>query len=118
MAASSATSGQAVRAVRRFVELSKKDVDFAGGKGANLGELTRAHLPVPPGFVVGAPAYAAFCEARDLRSRIAALLQELEVDDTSALAEVSARVREMILAEPLPALAGRCDPRGLRGPGR
>lgn len=44
-------------AVRRFAELSRADVAFAGGKGANLGELTAAGLPVPPGFVVGAPAY-------------------------------------------------------------
>ena len=33
------------------------DVASAGGKGANLGELTRAGFPVPPGFVVTAPAY-------------------------------------------------------------
>ena len=43
-------------AVRAFAELSREDVPFAGGKGANLGELTSAGLPVPPGFVVGAPA--------------------------------------------------------------
>ena len=43
----------AIDAVRPFAELSRDDVAFAGGKGANLGELTRAGLPVPPGFVVG-----------------------------------------------------------------
>jgi len=102
MAAISTTSDVAVHAVRRFIDLRKRDVDFAGGKGANLGELTRAGLPVPPGFVIGAPAYVGFCEARGLRGRIASELEALEVDDTTALAEVSARVREMILAEPLP----------------
>ena len=71
MSATSTTSGEAVHVVRRFAELRKRDVDFAGGKGANLGELTRAGLPVPPGFVIGAPAYVAFCEARGLRARIA-----------------------------------------------
>ena len=58
-------------AIRPFAELSRDDVAFAGGKGANLGELTAAGLPVPPGFVVGAPAYAAFCDATGLRERIA-----------------------------------------------
>ena len=48
--------------VRPFPALSRGDVAFAGGKGANLGELTAAGLPVPPGFVVGAPAYAAYCD--------------------------------------------------------
>jgi len=96
------STAPAVQAVRRFVDLRKQDVDFAGGKGANLGELTRAGLPVPPGFVIGAPAYVAFCEARGLRARIASELEPLDVDDTAALGELSARVREMIRAEPLP----------------
>jgi pyruvate,water dikinase len=48
-----------LEAVRPFSALGREDVLYAGGKGANLGELTRAGLPVPPGFVVGAPAYAA-----------------------------------------------------------
>ena len=56
-------------AVRGFGELSRADVPFAGGKGANLGELTAAGLPVPPGFVVGAPAYAAFVDASGLREQ-------------------------------------------------
>jgi phosphoenolpyruvate synthase/pyruvate phosphate dikinase len=42
--------------VRRFGELTREDVDYGGGKGANLGELTSAGFPVPPGFVVGASA--------------------------------------------------------------
>ncbi len=93
---------QATRPVRSFGELGKGDVEFAGGKGANLGELTRAGLPVPPGFVIGAPAYGAFCAADDLRGRIAKRLADLDVDDTTALAERSAEVRELVLAEPLP----------------
>jgi pyruvate, water dikinase len=43
--------------VRWFDEIGLQDVATAGGKGANLGELTRAGLPVPPGFVVTADAY-------------------------------------------------------------
>ena len=39
-----------------FETLGRGDVAVAGGKGANLGELTRAGLPVPRGFVVSAPA--------------------------------------------------------------
>jgi pyruvate, water dikinase len=92
----------ALSAVRGFDQLGKADIEFAGGKGANLGELTRAGLPVPPGFVIGAPAYAAFCTANGLRTRIAAELETLDVEQTAALGEVSAGVREMILEEPLP----------------
>ncbi len=43
--------------VLKFEEITKDDVAAAGGKGANLGEMTRASIPVPPGFVVTAAAY-------------------------------------------------------------
>jgi len=33
---------------RRFGEIGKDSIAFAGGKGANLGEMSRAALPVPP----------------------------------------------------------------------
>lgn len=95
-------STEAQAALRRFTELTREDVEFAGGKGANLGELTQAGVPVPPGFVVGAPAYAAFCDAGDLRTRVAARLDGLDVDDTAALEVASAEVRAMIAGEPVP----------------
>jgi pyruvate,water dikinase len=89
--------------VRGFGELSRADVDFAGGKGANLGELTAAGMPVPAGFVVGAPAYRAFVEDTGLRERIAELLDGLDVDDTAALQRTAERVRAAIEAGDLPA---------------
>ena len=71
--------------VRTFAELSTADIDYAGGKGANLGQLTAAGFPVPPGFVIGAPAYAAFRAQTGLSERLDALLSDLDVDDTAAL---------------------------------
>ncbi len=62
--------GKPVPFVRKFTDLSREDVPYAGGKGANLGELTGAGLPVPPGFVIGAPAYAAFCDESGVRARL------------------------------------------------
>jgi pyruvate,water dikinase len=91
-----------VDSVLPFARLGRGDVDVAGGKGANLGELTAAGLPVPPGFVVGAPAYAAFCEDSGLRGRIAARLADLDVDDTAALEAAAAEVRAEVEREPLP----------------
>ena len=88
-------------AVRQFTALSHDDLSFAGGKGANLGELTGAGFPVPPGLVIGAPAYAEFC-ASGLRERIAARLADLSVDDTAALEAAAADARQMILDEPIP----------------
>jgi pyruvate,water dikinase len=92
----------AMEAVLGFDRLDRGDVDFAGGKGANLGELIAAGLPVPPGFVIGAPAYAAFCDEAGLRARIAARLVDLDVDDTATLERASKQLREEIEREPLP----------------
>ena len=89
-------------ALRSFNDLSSADVAYAGGKGANLGELTAAGLPVPPGFVIGAPAYADFCSRTGLRARLAAELADLDVDDPDALEDAAARARAVILAEPIP----------------
>jgi pyruvate,water dikinase len=88
--------------IRAIAELRKVDVAFAGGKGANLGELTSAGLPVPPGFVVGAPAYAAFVTAGGLRDRIEARLEGLDVDDSAALEAAARDVRALVDAEPIP----------------
>ena len=54
--------------IRSFQELGRADVEFAGGKGANLGELTRAGFSVPPGFVVGAPVLSGAVRAQRLGS--------------------------------------------------
>jgi pyruvate, water dikinase len=93
--------------IRPFAELGRDDVSYAGGKGANLGELTRAGLPVPPGFVVGAPAYAAFCEETGLRARLDELLAGVDVEDAAALEAASQSAREAVREAPMPASLSR-----------
>ena len=88
--------------VRRFEALSRDDVLFAGGKGANLGELTGAGLPVPSGFVVGAPAYAAFCDQSGLRERLAEELEGLDVEDTAALEAAAGRAQALVADTEMP----------------
>ena len=92
--------------IRDFADLRRGDVAFAGGKGANLGELTAAELPVPAGFVVGASAYAALCDGGGLRRRIAERLANVDVDDTAALELAATEIRAAVELEPLPASIG------------
>jgi pyruvate,water dikinase len=89
-------------AVLGFDRLRREDVGRAGGKGANLGELTAAGLPVPPGFVISADAYAAFCDGSGLRSRIAERLADIDVEDTDELDRAAAEIRATIEREPIP----------------
>ncbi|MBW0114017.1 PEP/pyruvate-binding domain-containing protein [Pseudonocardia abyssalis] len=53
--------------------VGRADVAVAGGKGANLGELVRAGLPVPPGFVIPTAAYDAFVEQAGIGPEIVSL---------------------------------------------
>jgi len=99
---SESTSFSGDDGVRWFGELSKQDVPIAGGKGANLGELTGAGLPVPPGYVITAGAYAQFCDGNGLRERIAARLDGIDVENTAVLEAAAAAVRQMVEAEPVP----------------
>ncbi len=103
MTATTAATSPIAAATRTFFELTKDDVAYAGGKGANLGELTRAGLPVPPGFVVGAPAYAHFCERSGVRARLDRTLSSVDVEDNEALEAASAEARRIVLEAPMPA---------------
>ena len=89
-------------AARPFAHLRRNDIDYAGGKGANLGELTSAGLPVPDGFVVGAPAYAVFCVQTGLRERLTELLGVVNVEDTTALQAAGVAARELFDQTPIP----------------
>ncbi len=91
----------AAELLRPFEALSAADVAWAGGKGANLGEMVRAGQPVPSGFVVGAPAYAAFRDGHGLRERLTELLDGLDVGDTEALGRTSETARELIRSHAL-----------------
>lgn len=85
-----------------FKELSLKDTELVGGKGANLGELTRVGIPVPPGFVVTAEAFRAFLDATGLRETIFPALASLDVEDSTALQMASEQLRSLVLTAPLP----------------
>jgi rifampicin phosphotransferase len=60
----------AVSYIRPLDTVGRDDVDLAGGKGANLGELVGAGLPVPPGFVLTTEAYQAHVQANELSQQI------------------------------------------------
>jgi pyruvate, water dikinase len=83
-----------------------QDVERVGGKNASLGEmisaLARLGVRVPGGFATTAHAYREFLKQDGLDARIRAELAALNVDDVAKLAASSARIRQWILATPLP----------------
>lgn len=85
-----------------FNKISKKDTKIAGGKGASLGEMTNAGIPVPPGFVVLASAFERFLEKTDLNIEVAHWLSKLNPEDMESIEEVSEVLQSLILKAKMP----------------
>ena len=88
--------------IRWFDELSLADVDEAGGKGANLGELTRAGFPVPRGFVVTSSAYLSSIEESGAREQLTDLMAQTDPGDPTALASASGIAQGLVRASRVP----------------
>ena len=81
--------------VLNFSQIKKNDVAVAGGKGANLGEMTSAGIPVPKGFVITADAYRNFIEENNLKSDFESALENAGNDETKLL-EAAEHLRDSI----------------------
>lgn len=88
--------------VAKFEKISKDDIDIAGGKGANLGELTQAGIPVPPGFVITSETYEKFMSDTEINTNIMDILKNTDVNDTKALQEASDKIKEIIINTKMP----------------
>ncbi|MFC7044953.1 pyruvate, water dikinase [Halobacteriaceae archaeon GCM10025711] len=82
-------------------EIRADDIGDVGGKGASLGELTDAGLPVPPGFVVTGGTYRSFIEDTGIEEELFSAV-DVDSEDSKALAEAEARAKELILETELP----------------
>src|SRR5215207_1994511 len=81
-------------------EIRKDDIALAGGKGANLGELSRAGLPVPGGFILTTGAYDTFVEANAIKGEIVALA--LRAEDPVSFEVASERIGALFSRSKLP----------------
>ena len=89
-----------------YTQLRMSDVAEVGGKNASLGELitqlSSAGVRVPDGFATTASAFRHFLAASNLKPRIDAVLDALDVDDVDALLKTGAEIRAWIMQAPLP----------------
>lgn len=85
-----------------FNQVRKTDIPLVGGKGANLGEMVTADIPVPNGFIVTAKAYYDFIKLTSLKKKILTELSGLNVDDSDKLHQASKNIKTAILAAKMP----------------
>ncbi len=84
-----------------FSAIDPSALAIVGGKAANLGVLTRAGFPVPPGVCVTTEAYAQVAAAADVDAAIAALAATAP-EDVRRLGDLAAEIRAAILAAAVP----------------
>lgn len=82
-------------------DVDADDIGTVGGKGASLGELIGAGLPVPPGFVVTAGTYREFIEEAEIDEELFSAV-DVDPEDSAALREAEATARELITETPFP----------------
>jgi pyruvate,water dikinase len=87
-----------------FEILRKTDIPSVGGKNANLGEMTNAGIPVPPGFAITAFSYKKFIEETGISSKIYEIIKETVTNqnDPGQHEIASKKIRELIEATPMP----------------
>jgi len=86
-----------------FADIRLADRLEVGGKGGSLGELTRAGIEVPAGFVLKTAAFERFIEALEIEAPVRERVESLEAEDLAAVTALSGELRARFAATPLPA---------------
>lgn len=88
--------------IKIFDRLNKNDTHLAGGKGASLGEMTQAGIPVPPGFVILSNAFEQFIDSTGLSTEINAALNSVNQTEIHTVEHASEKIKGLILQKDIP----------------
>ncbi|MHB8072731.1 phosphoenolpyruvate synthase [Desulfosporosinus fructosivorans] len=83
-------------------EIDKQHLAYVGGKGANLGEMTKAGFPVPQGFCVTTEAYRTFIDTSTQMSEFYDLLDQINADELEPIRSLGQHIREHLKSLSLP----------------
>lgn len=89
----------------RFEELGQEHNNLVGKKCANLGEMTRMGLPVPPGFAISITMYRKFAKETGVAEEIyryISSLGELKGQNIAVFDELSQNIQGMIEGKEVP----------------
>ena len=85
-----------------FKDIDKHDTPLVGGKGANLGEMTKAGFPVPNGFAITINAYDSFLLENDIAKKIYDILGLIDVNDPAQLDSASRKIQKIVVNGVIP----------------
>ncbi|MDO8593430.1 MAG: PEP/pyruvate-binding domain-containing protein [bacterium] len=88
--------------IKEFKQIGKGDAGIAGGKGASLGEMMRAGIPVPPGFVILSSAFERFLEETDLNTEIDTVIHSVDQREMHTVENASEKIQALILNAKMP----------------
>lgn len=80
-----------------FNEITKNDIEIAGGKGASLGELKNAGMPVPNGFVIVSGVFEYFIGSNNIKPEIDSIISSLNIHDLELIEIASNKIRNLII---------------------
>src|ERR1700704_7052662 len=92
----------AARLISWFADIGLGDRPEVGGKGGSLGELQRAGVVVPPGFVIKTSAFEQFINMLEQKAPLRARVERLSDPNLAEAAACCAELRARVEAEPLP----------------
>ena len=87
--------------IKQFSEINKDDVAIAGGKGASLGEMTQANIPVPSGFVITADLFTTFLDEHNIEQEIQTQFSQIDPHNLTTVDRASNVIRRLILDAPM-----------------
>ena len=90
------------RYIAWLADLSKKDLQIAGGKGANVAEMYNAKFPVPPAFIVTTDAFHYFIKESKLEDKIKSILKDIDPNNIDGLDEKAKQIRDLMIAAEMP----------------
>jgi pyruvate, water dikinase len=85
-----------------FKNIRKESSTYAGEKGAHLGELQSARIPVPPGFVVTTEAYNQFVKKTRIDEQIKGYLDGINAEEIKQLEEKAQSIQRLVLKTQIP----------------
>lgn len=85
-----------------FQKFNKNDANLAGGKGASLGEMIKANIPVPPGFVILSTTFEKFLKETNLNTKINTLFDSVNKKEIDTIKNASEKIKTLITNAEIP----------------